>query len=337
MFKKKSLLLIIFFALTFFVNKIGYCKPSHKRVRIAIEFVAHAACAHIAKAKKWYQKAGINITSFDNYITGMALASALSNSNIDAAYLCLIPAIVAYANGGVKIKVVSGTHKYGYGLIVNPKKVKTVYDLLKPNIRIACPREGSPTDAIMQKMIDKYHLDRKKLNKKVLRMPPPKVLFALEAGQIDAGFCCEQFPSMGVGKGFKELLSARELWPDMQGSVLIVTEKLIKNHPNTVKELVNITKKTTAYIKTHPNEASKITAQALTVTSKEILPFKISNLAKRLKITPTAVHRALFQQMKCSTDINVKMVQQEINYLYNLGYIKKKFNAKEILDLRFLK
>jgi len=335
MFWKNSMLIIV--AFISILAAPCYGKTRERPIRMAVEFVSHAACAHIARSRGWYKDVGLNIASFDNYITGMALASALSNSNIDVAYVCLIPAIVAHANGGINIKVVAGTHRYGYGLIVNPKKVKTIQDLMRPDIRVACPREGSPTDAVMRKMIDKYHLDADGLTEKVLRMPPPKVLFALETGQIDAGFCCEQFPSMGVEKGFKELTSARDLWPDMQGSVLIVKDSLIKRHPDIVKKLVEVTKKSTAYIHAHPHEAAKITAQALTIVGKDVLPIKISRVAEKLKITPSAVYRALFKQMECTTDIDINMVQQEINYLYKLGYIKRRFNANEIVDLRFLK
>ncbi len=304
-------------------------------ITMAVEFVSHAACAHIAREKGWFKKEGLNVSTFDNYITGLALAGALSRGGIDAAYMCAIPAIVAYANGGVRIKIVCGTHRYGYGLIVNQEKIKTVQDLMRDDVRIACPREGSPTDAVMHKMIDKYHLDAKKLSKKALRMPPPMVLFAMKAGQVDAGFCCEQFPSMGVEAGFKELASARDLWPDMQGSVLVVTDDLIKRHPEIVGKLVKVTKKATEFIYLHPDDASRITAEALTVAGRKVFPFKIAGVLHGLTITPQAVKRSLFKQMECTTDIDIKMVQQEIDYISHLGYIKR-FDAHDILDLRWI-
>ncbi|MGB9498009.1 MAG: hypothetical protein ACKVE3_09155 [Dissulfuribacterales bacterium] len=96
----------------------------------------------------------------------MALAAALTRGDIKVAYICLIPAIIAYANGKVPIKVVAGTHKYGYGLLVDPKKIKAIKDLEKSDIHIGCPREGSPPDVLLHKMIDKYHLDESKILKK---------------------------------------------------------------------------------------------------------------------------------------------------------------------------
>jgi len=306
-----------------------------KKITMAVEFVSHAACAHIARAKGWFKKEGLQVSAFDNYVTGTALAGALSKKNIDAAYLCVIPAIIAHANGGVKLKIVCGTHRYGYGLIVNPARVSAPRDLLRENIRIACTREGSPTDAMMHKMCERYHLNAQQLSEKVLRMPPPMILLALETGRIDAGFCCEQFPSMGVQAGFKELTSARDLWPGMQGSVLVVTDNLIIRSPDSVRKLVRITKKATAFILAHPEDASRITAEALTAIRGKLFPFKMSNTLQKLSITPEAVKRALLQQMACTTAIDIKIIQQEIDYISSLGYIKQ-FNARDIVDLRWL-
>lgn len=314
----------------------GCGKAERKPLRIAVEFVDHAASAHIARAQKWFEKEGLEVESFDNYITGMALSAALIKGDIDAAYICMIPAICAYANGGVKLKVVCGTHKYGYGLLVNPEKIKSVSDLMKPGIKIACPREGSPPDALMNKMIEKYKLNGEKLKKKILRMPPPKILLALQTGQIDAGFCCEQFPTMGERMGFNELLSARDLWPDMQGSVLIVKEELLESHPRTVKKLVKITKKGIDFINERPDEASVIAANALAVAGKKVLPLKISKIASKLEIRPEDIKKSLMEKMINTPEINAAAVQEEIDYLYKLGYIKKKFKAEEILDLKFL-
>ena len=304
-------------------------------IGIAVEFVDHAASAHIAKSKGWFKSEGLRVSAFDNYITGMALAAALSRGDIQVAYICLIPAITAYANGKVAIKVIAGTHKYGYGLLVDPKKVKTIIDLEKPDIRIGCPREGSPVDVLLHKTIDKYHLDKNKILTKIRRMSPPKVLLALKMGQLDAGFCCEQFPTMGESLGFKVLLTAKELWPNMQGSVVVVKEDLIMNHPEIVKKIVKITEQGIQYIHESPEDAATISARALTVAGKTVLPLKIGKIAGEWEIPPEVILRSLTTRMECTSGIDPRQIQETINYMAKLGYIKW-FKAEEILDLRFL-
>ena len=331
----KKLLVLFLIGLLVLIPINGCAPQDNVSVHMAVEFVDHAASAHIARNQGWFEAEGLHITAFDNYITGMALATALGRGDINAAYICLIPAICAYANGKVPLKVVCGTHKYGYGLLVDPKRVKTVKDLEKPDIRIGCPREGSPPDAIMHKMIDKYQLDEDKILSKVQRMPPPKVLMALKMGQLDACFLCEQFPTMGEELGFKELVSAQDLWPEMQGSVLIVSDDLIKDHPEIVRKLVKVTERGTQYIHEHPEEAAAIAAGELTVAGKEVLPLKVGKIVAELEITPEVILRSLTTKMECTTAVDPAIVQETIDYLARLGYIDS-FRAEDILDLRCL-
>ena len=333
----KKLLVSLLTGLLIFISGIGCAPKEETSVQMAVEFVDHAACAHIARNQGWFEAEGLKVTTFNNYITGMALATALGRGDINAAYLCLIPAICAYSNGKVPIKVVAGTHKYGYGLLIDPNKVKIVKDLEKPDIRIGCPREGSPPDALLHKMIEKYQLDENKILSKVQRMPPPKVLLAMKMGQLDVGFLCEQFPTMGEELGFKVLLEAQDVWPEMQGSVLIVSDDLIKNHPEIVRKLVKITEQGTQYIHEHPEDAAAIVASELTVAGKEVLPLEIAKIAAGLEITPEAILKSLTTRMECTTTIDPAIVQEEIDYLAKLGYIETSFKAEDILDLSFLK
>jgi len=317
-------------------KSIGEVKPESVTIGMAVEFVDHAACAHIAKSKGWFEGAGIKLKFYDSYITGMALASALSRGDIDVAYICLIPAINAFGNAEVPFRVIAGTHKYGYGLLVNPEKVREVKDLNRSDIRLGCSREGSPTDVLLHRMIDKYGLAEDKILRKVRRMPPPEVLLALKMGQLDAGFCCEQFPSMGEKMGFKVLLTAQDLWPEMQGSVVIAREELVRKHPEIVAGIVRVTELATRYIHDHPEEAARIVSRELQVTGKEVLPLRVGRIADQLSITPDVIKKSLMTRMICSTDIDPEQVQLTIDYLYKLGYIKKRFKAEDILDLRFL-
>lgn len=304
-------------------------------IGMAVEFSDHAACVHIAKNKGWFKDKGLNITSFDNYLTGMALAAGLARGDINVAYMCLIPAINAYANGKVSLKVVAGTHKYGYGLLVDSKKVTIATDLQKPGIRIGCPREGSPLDAMLHKVIDKYDLDKHVVLKKIRRMPPSKVFLGLKMGKLDVGFCSEQFPTMGEALGFRVLLTAQDLWPDMQGSVLIVKEKLLRDYPELVKKLVEVTERGIQYIHQHPSEAARIVAHELTITGGKVFPMSMGKNATDLKITQNVILRSLTTRMKFTTHIDPAEVQKCINYSAELGYIKR-FKAEDMLDLRFL-
>ncbi len=317
---RKICYFIILLACYFVTLLITGCKKE-KTINMAVEFTAHSACAHISSKMGWFKDAGLNVTSYESYVTGMALAAALARGDIDAAYICLIPAINAYANGGVPIKVVAGIHKYGYGFVVNPD----IPDLKN----IACAREGSPSDALLQKMNPDI--------KKVLRMNPPMQFLALKAGKIDAGFICEQYPSMAEEHGFTILHKAEDLWPDMQGSVLVVREELIKEHPETVRKLVNVTKKAIDFINKNPERSAAIAAEKLRMTGEKIFPAKMINTVSNLQITDSSLLNSLSLQLINTIDLDKNEIQKTIDTCREFGYIKKTFDVDDFIDFRFIK
>jgi NitT/TauT family transport system substrate-binding protein len=303
-------------------------------INVAVEFTDHAASAYVAKQKGWFKEGGLKPT-FYNYITGLSLAAALSKGNIQAAYMCLLPAINAYANAGVPIRIVAGLHRHGYGLAVNPENVKSVKDLEKPGIHIGSMQVGSPADAILLKTIEKYRLDRGKVLGKVRRMNPPMQIMAIKAGKLDASFSPEHWPAMAEDAGFSLLLSSQDVWPGMQGSVLIVRNDLLKNRPEVVQKLVEINENSTKWIKENPEEAASIMAGQLQVTADSIFPAEAAEAAAKLTITPVAIRRSM-ERLEYAVYVDAPAVQEAIDFAAREGNIRKGFDANDILDLRFV-
>jgi len=321
-----------------FLATIGGCTQSQESntpVGVAVEFTDHAACAYIALDKGYFKDVGLKLSAYESYVTGTALAAALARNDIQVAYLCLAPAISAYANAGVPLKIVAGTHKYGYGLVVNPDKIKSVEDLIKPNVRIACVEVGSSADLLLQKIIYKYGLNRDALLENVQRINPPKQILAIRAGKIDAAFLPEQWATMAEDAGFKMLLTAKDIWPGMQGSVLIVKDDLLKNSPETVRKVVEVSKKATIWANENPNPASGILYKELQSTGNQVFPTDIAATAGELQISTELLLRSM-NRLEYTTGIDPATVQETIDFMASLGYIKNSFKAEDILDLRFL-
>jgi NitT/TauT family transport system substrate-binding protein len=305
------------------------------QVRLAVEFLDHAACAHIARSRNWYRLAGLEVQSFDSYATGMALSAALAKGGIDAAYMCLFPAINAYANARVPLKIVAGTHRYGYGLVVNPTKIRNVADLGAPGIRLGCTGEGSPPAALLHRLVDRFHLDAS-LVRETRRMPPAKLLLSLRSGQIDGAFMPEQYPTMGEADGFRELVRAADLWPGMQGSVLVVTQRFLETHPEVVEKLVGLTERGIAYIRTHPAEAARLVADELTAAGRQTVPLDPADTPGNRIVSAGVIQASLTRKMENTTAIDPAAVQAAIDYAARIGYIRHSFPAGEILYLRYL-
>ena len=310
-------------------------KSEISTIGMAVEFMDHAACAYVAIDKGWFREEGLPISVYESYVTGMALAAALARGDIQVAYMCLAPAINVYANARVPIRIVAGTHKHGYGLVVNPERIKDCYGLEDPGVRIGCVREGGAVDVVLHKTIDRYHLDKGKVLKNVRRMNPPKQVLAIKMGRLDAAFLPEQWATMAEDFGFKMLLTSQDLWPELQGSVLAVKEELIQNKPETVRKLVAVSKRATKWLNQNRHSASIIVARQLSSTKREVLPSKAGKLTVGFDITPQTISRSM-DRMVFTTDLDQRVVEDMINYMTQLGYIRGAIKARDIVDMSFL-
>ena len=333
---KKVFILSLILGLSIFAS-FDECAPLKSApLGVAVEFMDHAACAYISQDKGWFEEEGLNLIAYESYVTGMALASALARGDIQVAYMCLIPAINVYANARVPIKIIAGTHKYGYGLVVNSDKIKSIKDLEGSDIRIGCVSEGGAVDVLLHRTIDKYNLDEGKILSNIQRMNPSKQVLAIKIGQLDAAFLPEQWATMAEDIGFKMLLMSQEVWPEMQGSVLVVKDELIRDHPELVRKLVKVSQKATGWINQYPQEAAEIVARQLQEAGGNLFPVEITDIATKTEITPEVLLMSM-NRLEYTTDIDPAVVQDAIDYVAQLGYIKSSFKAEDILDLSFIK
>ncbi len=302
---------------------------------MAVEFTDHAAAAMVALDKGWFADAGIEVTSYESYVTGVDLAAAVARGDIQAAYICLVPALNVVANAGIPVRIVAGTHKYGYGLVVDPAKVTRVEDLADPAVKVACTQPGAAADVLLHRLCDKSGLSASDMEAKVQRMNPPAQVLALQAGAVDACLMPEHWAALAENLGFTMLATAQDIWPDLEGSVLVVKEDLIRDHPEVVEGLVEVTRKATEWIGQNPDEAAAIVAAGLSATGQMVLPAKAADVAAKLQVTPEVVARSM-SHLEYTVSLDPAGVQEVIDYVTALGYLKTKIDATQILDLSFL-
>jgi len=83
---KKALLFFIIFPLYLWAQPL----------KISVEYSVHSLPAFVAFKKGLYEKNGLKVKRIDSYITGVALVSAMTKGDVDVAYLCLAPAVLAF-------------------------------------------------------------------------------------------------------------------------------------------------------------------------------------------------------------------------------------------------
>jgi len=308
---------------------ISGCVPEEKAsIGMAVEFNNHAASAYVAHAKGWFEEGELGLLPvFQIYESGAVIAAAFARGDIQIGYIGLTGAIMAYARG-VPVKVVAGIHRYGYGLVVSPD-LKEVEDL--QNKTVGSLREGTVTDLLFNLMISKYRLE----DVTILRMTPSEEVIGLITGELDAALIPEQHATMAESRGFPMLIRSQDLWSGMQGDVLVVRAELIRNNPALVERLVKVTQRATAWVNEYPDEAAEIMAEQLQVAGEKMFLNKEAESTMNLEVTPKIISRSM-DRIEYSTDINPEVVQDTIDYMVELGYIKSGFNAEDILDLRYL-
>lgn len=63
---------------------------------------------------------------------------------------------------------------------------------------------------------------------------------------------------------------------------------------------------------------------------------EIADIATKTEITPEVLLRSM-NRLEYTTDIDLAVIQDAIDYVAQLGYIKSSFKAGDILDLSFIK
>ncbi len=253
---------------------------------VAVEYTDHAAAFYYAQGKNLFSEEGIKINDIKVYASGVGVAAAFTKGGFDVSYMCLVPAIFTYANGGVPIKIIAGTHKNGYGLVVNSATIQELSDLEKAGIKIANGPEGTSTDFLQKLLIEKENLDSEKIMSNTVRMNAAKQLMALRNGKVDAIFVPEHFATLAASfPSMKMLLKSTDIWPDMQGSVLVVTEGLLKNQPETVEKLKAINKKSIQLINENPQSAAETVAQNLNI-NQTMVKEETQSPEANLEVTP---------------------------------------------------
>jgi NitT/TauT family transport system substrate-binding protein len=132
------------------------------------------------------------------------------------------------------------------------------------------------------------------------------------------------------------LLMSQEVWPGMQGSVLVVKEELIKNHPDLVKKLVRVSQRASNWANQYREEAAEVVARQLQKAGGSLFPIEDADLVSKIEITLKVLLKSM-SRLEYTTDIDPVVVQEAIDYVAQLGYIKSSFKAGDILDLSFIK
>jgi len=277
-----------------------------KSPRLAVEYNTHAACFYLAKENGWFEEEGIELTHFENHQTGWGVAAALARGDIAGAYLCLAPLLLIH-NLGVPIKIVTATHLYGYGIVATPK-IQHPDDLSGKTI--GCMKEGLPPDLLFHRVREKFGLKGITLK----RTEPSKQVMALLSGSLDAACLPEHYVSLAESKGFPVLMRSQDVWPRMPGSVLAVRSDSFKSDDTDIfRRLYRVTQKATQALNDRRRQGEN------------------AEMMGKILDIPAQVASRSMERLDYRNDLQVGAVQEMIDEMAGLGYVKKGLRGEDLL------
>ncbi len=259
---KKQIFVVMLTAVIVF--SLGCISSPEKRenittLRIGYQPSTHHIAEMVAMEKGWWiqdlKPFGVTNIKESQFLTGPPEMQSMLAGDLDVAYVGVAPPITAIAQG-LDAKIVAGVSVNGSDLVF---RTGLNYDGPKSleGKSVGTFPPGSIQDIILRKWLKENGVDASRV--KILAMGPGDAVTAIEAGKVDAVFLPQPSPAIIEldGRG-RSVVAAGEMWPNAAANCLLVSGKLIREHPDLVEQIIRTHIKATDYSNAHPIEVAAI-------------------------------------------------------------------------------
>lgn len=196
---------------------------------------------------------------------GPAAMEALLGDSLDMSYVGGGPALTAYVRSEGRVHVLAGAASGGSALVVREGITDPAQLQGK---RVSTPQLGNTQDIALRHFLHQRGMKDVALGEKgvqVLPMANSDALGQFRRGQLDGAWVPEPWASRIVHEGNGHvLIDERTLWPDgtYPTTVLVVTDRALREHPEQVEEVLKAHEELTARWKADPTAFAKATNEA---------------------------------------------------------------------------
>ena len=185
------------------------------------------------------------------------VVESIKAGRLDSTFL-LAPLAMKLREQNVAVKIVYLGHRDGSTVMVQKNSTaQSLRDLRGKTFAI--PSKYSNQNLVIHKLMEDQGVKPDEI--KFVEMPPPDMPGALAAKAIDAYFVGEPHAAKAELDGTGRVLyHAKDIWPGFISCVLVVTEKLIKERPEVVRDLVRGIAESGEWAETHRLEAANLAA-----------------------------------------------------------------------------
>jgi NitT/TauT family transport system substrate-binding protein len=270
---------------------------------------------------------GADTLDVKTFNAGPAAVEALFSGALDATYIGPNPTINAHLqSGGDAIRIVSGATSGGASLVVKPG-INGPNDL--KGKKLATPQRGGTQDVALRSWLKANNLKADLEGGGDVSISPQENAQTLEtfrAGQIDGAWVPEPWATRLVLEGGgKVLVDERSLWPGGRfvTTHLVVRTKFLKEHPDTVRRLVEGQVRANELVNTDPAEAQRLVNQGITtITGKGLSPAVLESSWKNLEFTNDPIASSLTASADHARDVGL-LGRVDLKGIYDLTVLNQ--------------
>lgn len=246
------------------------------------------------------------------------VVESIKSGRLEATFM-IAPLAMKLREQGVPVKIAYLGHRDGSTVIVRKDLPATSLADLRGKT-FAIPSKYSNQYLVISKLMEDQGVKPEEI--KFVELPPPDMPGALAAKAIDAYFVGEPHSAKAELDGTGRVLyHAKDIWPHFISCVLVVTEKLIKEQPSVVADLVRGIAESGEWAETHRLEAAKVVAPYFRQDEK-VVRYVLTQPPDRVSyrmLTPTD------EEMQKIHDMAIKA-----------GILQKPIDMKDLLERRFI-
>jgi NitT/TauT family transport system substrate-binding protein len=183
------------------------------------------------------------------------VVETLKSGRLDATFM-IAPLAMKLREQGVKVKIAYLGHRDGSTVMVRKDLPATSLKDLAGRT-FAIPSKYSNQNLVIRKLMQDEGIDPSTI--RFVEMPPPDMPGALASKAIDAYFVGEPHAARAELDGSGRVLyHAKDIWPRFISCVLVVTETLIAERPEVVRDLVRGIAESGEWAEQHRVEAASV-------------------------------------------------------------------------------
>ncbi|MEO8660803.1 MAG: ABC transporter substrate-binding protein [Bryobacteraceae bacterium] len=246
------------------------------------------------------------------------IVESMKGNRLEASFM-IAPLAMKLREQGMPVKILYLGHRDGSTVMVRKDlAVKSLRDLRGKTFAI--PSKYSNQNLVIHKLMEDQGVRPEEI--RFVELPPPDMPGALAAKAIDAYFVGEPHAARAELDGTGRVLyHAKDIWPHFISCVLVVNERLIRERPAVMRDLVRGIAQSGEWAESHRLTAAKVAAPYFR-QDEQLVRFVLTQPPDRVSYRMLTPSDEDLEQIR---DMGLKA-----------GILEKRIEMKDLVDRSFI-